>query len=194
MNIKPLLTPLLALGLLAGSLTAQADDYVIDTKGMHASIKFRVSHLGYSWLHGRFNQFSGEFSYDKSNPSNTQLSVSINTKSVDTNHAERDKHIRSDDFLDITKYPKATFVSTGFTAGNNGKGVLKGNFTLHGITKPIQISVTSIGEGKDPWGGYRIGFDGRATITMADYGILKNLGPASKDVELTFSIEGVRKQ
>jgi len=194
MNIKPFLTHIFAIGLLASSLSAQAADYTIDTKGMHASIKFKVSHLGYSWLHGRFNQFSGTFSYDKSKPNNTQLSVNINTKSVDTNHAERDKHIRSDDFLDIAKFPKATFVSTGFTAGKNGAGVLKGNFTLHGITKPIEISVTSIGQGKDPWGGYRIGFDGQTTITMADYGILKNLGPASKDVELTFSIEGVRKK
>ena len=193
MNIKPLLTHFLAIGLLASTFSAQAADYTIDTKGMHASIKFKVSHLGYSWLHGRFNQFSGEFSYDKSNPSNTQLSVSINTKSVDTNHAERDKHIRSDDFLDIAKFPKATFVSTGFIAGVNGKGVLKGNFTLHGVTKPLEIQVTSIGEGKDPWGGYRIGFDGSTKITMADYGIVKNLGPASKDVELTFSIEGVKK-
>lgn len=194
MNLKPLITNILALGLLASSFSALAADYTIDTKGMHASIKFKVSHLGYSWLHGRFNQFSGEFSYDPNNPSNTQLSVSINTKSVDTNHAERDKHIRSDDFLDIAKFPKATFVSTGFIAGKNGRGVLKGNFTLHGVTKPLEISVTSIGEGKDPWGGYRIGFDGSAKITMADYGIVKNLGPASKDVELTFSIEGVKKK
>lgn len=194
MNMQHFISPFLALGLLVSVHSTQAADYTIDTKGMHASIKFKVSHLGYSWLHGQFNQFSGEFSYDKSKPNSTQLSVSINTQSVDTNHAERDKHIRSDDFLDIAKFPKATFVSTGFTPGNNGEGVLKGNFTLHGVTRPLEISVTQIGEGKDPWGGYRIGFDGRAKITMSDYGIVKNLGPASKDVELTFSIEGVKKK
>ncbi len=194
MNIKPLITSILALGLMTSSINSQAADYVIDTKGMHASIKFKVSHLGYSWLYGRFNKFKGDFSYDEAQPNKTQLSISINTQSVDTNHALRDKHIRSDDFLDVAKFPQATFVSTGFTAGSNGKGILKGNFTLHGVTRPLEISVNKLGEGKDPWGGYRIGFEGHSKITMTDYGILKNLGPASKDVELILSIEGVKKK
>lgn len=192
MNKKSLVTAVLTLGFLISSFSAQAADYQIDVKGMHASIKFRVVHLGYSWLYGRFNQFDGQFNYDQKYPGKTTLSINIDTNSVDSNHAERDKHLRSDDFLNVDKYPTAQFVSTEFMAGTNGKGILKGKFTLNGVTNPLEIAVTKIGEGKDPWGGYRVGFEGSAKFTMSDYGILKNLGPASKDVELILSIEGVR--
>lgn len=194
MTIKQLLTPLLALGLLTSAVSIQADDYTIDTKGMHASIKFKVSHLGYSWVYGRFNKFNGQFSYDEAKPTATKLEVNIDTSSVDTNHAVRDKHLRSDDFLDVAKFPSAKFVSTSFSAGSNGEARLIGNLTLHGVTRPLAIALTKIGEGKDPWGGYRIGFEGSAKFTMADYGILKNLGPASKDVELILLIEGIKNK
>lgn len=74
-----------------------------------------------------------------------------------------------------------------------GAGILKGNFTLHGVTKPIIINVKYIGEGDDPWGGYRVGFEGTTRIALADYGITKNLGPASAELDLIFAIEGIRK-
>ncbi len=182
----------LSIGLLAGSMTAAAEDYVIDKKGMHASIKFRVQHLGYSWLYGRFNDFDGKFTVDDKAPEKNSVEVTINTKSVDSNHAERDKHLRSKDFLDVSQFPEAKFVSTGYTQGKDGKGVLKGDFTLHGVTKPIEIAVELVGAGDDPWGGYRRGFEGKTTFAMADYGIMKDLGPASKNVEMMLSIEGVR--
>ncbi len=191
-KLASLRASLLILGLFAGGMSAHADDYVIDTKGMHAAIQFRVAHLGYSWLYGRFNDFEGKFNYDESAPEKATLEVIIETSSVDSNHAERDKHLRGDDFLDVEKFPQAKFVSTNYIPGKEGSGILKGNFTLHGVTRPIEISVNSIGAGNDPWGGYRRGFHGSAKFAMADYGILKNLGPASKNVELILSIEGVR--
>ena len=175
------------------STTVMADEYVIDKKGMHAFIQFKISHLGYSWLWGRFNDFEGEFTYDKNNPSASKIEVTIKTNSIDSNHAERDKHLRSDDFLDVEKYPQSKFVSTSFSMDDDGTGELKGNFTLHGVTKPISIAVKYIGEGSDPWGGYRVGFEGTTRIALADYGITKNLGPASKELDLILSIEGVRK-
>ena len=184
---------LVAVGLLANSFAVQAEEFTIDTGGMHASIKFRVQHLGYSWLYGRFNDFSGTFSYDEAAPEKAALEVSIETKSVDSNHAERDKHLRSEDFLDVDKYPDAQFVSTGYAPGTDGAGVLTGDFTFHGVTMPIEIKVTSVGAGDDPWGGYRRGFEGSAMFAMADFGIMKNLGPKSKNVELMLSVEGVRK-
>lgn len=187
----------LAGALLASSIFAtpaiQAADYVIDTKGAHASINFRVSHLGYSWLEGRFNEFSGEFSYDENNPSASSVNVDITTASVDSNHAERDKHLRSDDFLDVSKYPQASFKSTGFAANSDGSGVLSGDLTLHGVTKPIDIQVTKIGQGDDPWGGYRAGFSGTTEFKMKDFGITKNLGPASETVYMELHVEGIRK-
>lgn len=175
------------------STSVLADNYVIDKKGMHASIQFKISHLGYSWLWGRFNDFEGSFSYDKNNPSDAKVTVTIDPSSVDSNHAERDKHLRGEDFLYVEKYPQSKFVSTSYTQNADGTGVLKGDFTLHGVTRPIVIDVKFTGEGKDPWGGYRAGFEGKTRIALADYGITKNLGPASKELDLILAIEGVRQ-
>lgn len=181
-----------ALALIA-AIPASAADYVIDTKGAHASVKFKISHLGYSWLYGRFNSFKGSFSYDEANPAASRVSVEIDTASVDSNHAERDKHLRSDDFLDVDKYPKAIFVSSGFQDQGDGKGLLNGDLTLHGVTKPISIEVVHVGSGKDPWGGFRSGFSGTTRLTLSDFGITKNLGPASTQVEMILDVEGVRQ-
>ena len=119
--------------------------------------------------------------------------MTIKTDSVDSNHAERDKHLRGENFLHVDKFPQARFVSTSFEQSNDGRGLLKGAFTLHGVTKPVAINVKYIGEGKDPWGGYRIGFEGTSRIALADFNITRNLGPASKELDLIFAIEGVRK-
>ena len=96
---------LIAGSVLLASSPLYAADYVIDTKGAHAAIEFRMSHLGYSWLTGRFNTFEGEFSYDEKNPNASKIEVRIDTTSLDSNHAERDKHLRSGDFLDTGKFP-----------------------------------------------------------------------------------------
>lgn len=193
MNLKTLTTSLLVAGLIFGSSALKAADYVIDTKDAHAFIQFRVQHLGYSWLYGRFNEFGGKFSYDEAAPEKASIEVNIKTSSVDTNHAERDKHIRSDDFLHVEKYPQAKFVSSSYTPGKDGTGTLKGNLTLHGVTKPVEIDVQFVGAGKDPWGGYRVGFEGKTRFAMADFGIMKNLGPKSKDVEMILSVEGIKQ-
>ena len=172
---------------------ALAEKYVIDTEGSHAFVLFRIQHLGYSWLSGRFNTFSGSFEYDENNPEKASVQVDIDVASIDSNHAERDKHLRGDDFLDVGKFPKARFVSTSFKDNGDGTAVLKGDFTLRGITKPVTIAVEHIGHGSDPWGGYRRGFEGTTRIALADYGIKYNLGPKSKEVELTLSVEGIRQ-
>ncbi len=172
---------------------APAADYVIDTAKAHAFIQFRIQHLGYSWLYGRFNQFDGTFSYDEKHPAGNQVEVNIATASIDSNHAERDKHLRSDDFLDVAKFPQARFVSTKFADTGDGKAVLSGALTLHGVTKPVVIAVQHIGQGDDPWGGYRAGFFGTTTLQLADFGITRDLGPASQEVELMLSVEGIRQ-
>ena len=191
---NPIRLTLIAGLTLAAAATTQAADYVIDTKGAHAFIQFHIKHLGYSWLVGRFNTFDGEFSYDENNPQTARVTVNIDPASVDSNHAERDKHLRDEDFLDVDKFPKAGFVSTGYRETGDGKGELQGELTLHGVTRPITIDVTHIGAGKDPWGGYRRGFEGRTSFALADFGIKKNLGPASKDVHLWLGVEGIRKE
>lgn len=191
--MKPWFKILAAVSAITINHQAWADDYNIDTDGAHAFIQFKIAHLGFSWILGRFNDFSGQFSYDENNPSKSKIKVTINTNSIDTNHAVRDKHLRDKKFLNVTKYPKAMFVSTSYLPAGIGKAILKGDFTLHGVTRPITIDVKSSGAGKDPWGGYRRGFEGSTKITLADYNITYNLGPAAKEVELFFTFEGIRQ-
>jgi len=198
MRTKRLLAPLLlTLTLtLTLALPAQAaESYVIDTKGQHAFIQFKIKHLGYSWLIGHFNSFSGSFSYDEANPANNSVQVEIDVDSLFSNHAERDKHLRSPDFFDIANFPKASFVSSGYEDKGDGKGVLTGTLSLRGVTKQISIEVSQIGAGNDPWGGYRRGFEGSTTLHLSDYNMVKGsmLGPVAENVEIYLSIEGVRQ-
>ncbi len=184
----------IAIPTLAPSLAQAAPErYVIDTEGAHAFIQFRIKHLGYSWLYGRFNAFSGTFTYDPDDTSASQVQVDIKMASLDSNHAERDKHLRGSDFLDVGKYPTATFKSTSYKETGFNKGVLEGKLTLKGITKPIKIDVERIGNGPDPWGGYRRGFEGRTEFALKDFGIDYNLGPASRTVEMMLTVEGIRQ-
>lgn len=192
MKTRLITSLLLSLAIALPSL-ATAADYTIDTKGAHAFIQFRIKHLGYSWLSGRFNNFAGSFSYDEANPGASKIEVTIKTASIDSNHAERDKHLRGKDFLEVDKFPEARFVSTAYKQNGDNTAVLSGNLTLHGVTRPVKIAVTQIGHGPDPWGGYRRGFEGTTTLKLADYNIDYDLGPASREVELTLSVEGIRQ-
>lgn len=185
---------LITVWFIAGVGAIHAAEYKLDTKGAHAFIQFKIKHLGYSWLLGRFNRFDGGFSYDEQNPAAAKVSVTIDTASIDSNHAERDKHLRGKDFLDVKQYPQAKFVSTGFEDTGDGKAVLKGDLTLHGVTRAIEMAVEHIGHGPDPWGGYRRGFSATTMLTLSDFNINYNLGPASRQVELFISVEGIKVQ
>ena len=174
---------------LAGS-PLQAAEYTVDPS--HAFIQFRISHLGYSVLAGRFNDFDGTFSWDRGNPGASVINMNIRTASVDTNWAERDKHIRGEDFLDVDRYPDASFRSTKFT-GDAASGKLEGTLTLHGVSKPVTLEVKAVGEGDDPWGGYRAGFAGTTTIDRTDFGISYDLGPTANTMQFDLFIEGIRQ-
>jgi polyisoprenoid-binding protein YceI len=191
MKFAPFFAVLLAATLALAS-SASAADYVIDTDRAHASINFRIKHLGFSWLTGRFNDFSGTFSYDEAHPEASKVKVVIDTDSVDTNHAERDKHLRGKDFLDTANHPKAVFESTAVKM-NGDKATIIGNLTLRGVTKQIEIAAQPVGGGADPWGGYRQGFIGTTRLPLKDFGINYDLGPASQEVELTLNVEGIRQ-
>ena len=185
---------MLLLGL--GALPVQAaEHYVIDTEGMHAFITFRVQHLGFSWLEGRFNRFRGTFDYDEANPANNRVEVEIDVASLDSNHAERDKHLRSARFFDVKKYPKATFVSTAWVDHGDGTATLKGRFTLRGVTRDIELDVTRMGAGKDPWGGYRRGFEATTTLKLSDYKMKEGhiLGKVAENIRIWISLEGIRQ-
>ena len=171
---------------------AMAADYVIDKEGQHAFVNFKISHLGYSYIYGTFKDFDGSFSFDEKNPEASKIKVTLKTASVDTNHAERDKHIKSADFLNVSKNPTTTFESTSIKSTGQGTADVTGNLTLNGVTKPVVIQAKFVGEGDDPWGGYRAGFKGATTIKLKDFAIQKDLGPASQEAQLIISFEGVR--
>lgn len=187
---KTILATGLAMAMLA-PLSASAADYVIDTKGAHASINFKVSHLGYSFIKGRFNTFDGNFSYDPANVEASSITVNVDTTSLDSNHAERDKHIRSSDFIDAGKFSSATFTSSKVVDKGDGSFDLIGDLNLHGVTKPITINAEVIGQGQDPWGGERAGFIGTTRLELADFNI-PVMGDSSY-VDMELHVEGIKK-
>ena len=190
MLLKPMplwTLPFLCLGFLQNQ--AIAEDFLIDTEKDHAFVQFKASHLGYSFVMGRFNEFAGTFSYDEADPSQARVNITIDTASIDTNHAERDKHLRSGDFFDADRYPTITFDSTAFEEADNGTGKLTGDLSLHGVVRPVTIDVRHIGHGDDPWGGYRRGLEGITHLDSAEYGFPGWVG----DVEIYLVVEGIRQ-
>lgn len=127
------------------------------------------------------------------NPAADKVNVTINTTSVDTNHAERDKHLRSADFLNTAKYPQATFTSTSVKKDGDELDIT-GDLTLNGVTKPVTLEAKLIGQGDDPWGGKRAGFEAEGKIKLKDFNIKTDLGPASQEVDLIISVEGVQQK
>ena len=191
--IHPMKSGLAAGLLLGGALVATnvtAAEYGIDVSGMHAAILFKASHIGISFVTGRFNRFDGTFSWDEAKPAASSVDVTIQVDSLDTNHAERDKHLRSKDYLNAEQNPTAHFKSKKYDGDASG-GKLSGDLTLNGVTKEIVINVTKIGEGKDPWGGYRAGFQGKTVLTSAEFGWTTPSFP--KTVEMEFILEGKQK-
>ena len=187
----------LAIGSALLSANVMAADYVVDKEGQHAFVDFKISHLGYSYIIGTFKDIDGKFSFDAAKPEASKIEFNVRTASVFTNHAERDKHIASGDFLNVGKFADAKFVSTSVKpTGKNAAGKdtadVAGNLTLLGVTKPIVVKATFLGEGKDPWGGYRAGFEGTTSIKRSDFGKQKDLGPASDAVDLYVTFEGVK--
>nr|WP_133735695.1 YceI family protein [Halospina denitrificans] len=187
-------TALVGAGLFSSAAFADehGGTYAFDRDGQHQFIQFRISHLGFSTLYGRFNDFDGEFTYDAENPEDSSVEVTVDTASVDSNHSERDKHLRGEDFLYVSEYPKATFESTDVEMHDDDSATVTGDLTLRGVTKEIELDMELIKHGVDPWENYRMGFEGTTTLTLDDFGIPENL-PEADQVELMLSVEGIRQ-
>ncbi|RFA30751.1 hypothetical protein CAI21_04380 [Alkalilimnicola ehrlichii] len=175
---------------LSNSAFAEVKEYKVDPT--HSFVMFSISHLGFSFVEGRFNELSGEFTYDSDNPANSDITMRVNTASIDSNHAERDRHLRASDYLHVSRHPEATFTTTRFEP-NGDDGILHGDLTLYGTTQPIEVDVKFVGAGEDPWGGYRRGYVGTTTITLSDFGMNFQLGPDAETTDLRFVIEGIRQ-
>lgn len=188
--IKTALRSILAFGLLAGSAFA-ADTYNVDHD--HSNFLFKIQHLGVSNTIGRFNEFSGTFSLDTKDPSKSSISLTIQTASVDSNAKKRDDHLRSPDFFDATTFPTLTFVGKTYEKVSDTVFKVTGDVTLHGVTKPLTITITKVGEGSDPWGGFRQGWSSSFTLKRSDFGMNFMQGGIGDEVSISVEIEGVRK-
>jgi polyisoprenoid-binding protein YceI len=171
-----------------------------DVDPVHSSVTFKVRHL-VSKVQGRFTEFSGTVDFDAENPANSKAQAVIKTASITTNNERRDNHLKSPDFFDAEAYPEITFKSTKVEAAGDGF-MVTGDFTMHGVTKPITLDVEFLGIGDHPMGkGAQVaGFTATATINRQDWGVkwnkvFDNGGTLlSDEVELLIEVEAVHSE
>jgi len=168
-----------------------AGSYVLDKE--HASLIAKIPHLGgFSRFTLRFDKLDGAFTYDPANWRSTKLMFSVDPASVDTGAPAFNKQIAG--FLDVSKYPTITFVSTGIEEGENGQGTVTGDLTFHGVTKPVTLNVTFNGVGSGILGvGTRVGFSGTTRINRTEFGESAVRQFAGDDVDLIFEVEFAKK-
>jgi polyisoprenoid-binding protein YceI len=166
-----------------------AGAYEVD--GVHSSVLFRAKHFGVSYFYGAFSKVSGSFTADAAKPENSKVSVEIDTDSVDSRNSGRDGHLKSPSFLDVKQFPSATFVSKSVKKKGERTFTVAGDFTLHGVTKPVTLEMEEVGAAKTPKGA-RAGFHGILTIQRSDYGITFMADALSDEVQITISLEGVQ--
>jgi polyisoprenoid-binding protein YceI len=170
---------------------AAADEYTIDAA--HSSVSFKIKHMGLSYVHGRFNAFSGGFSVDSADPTKTSFKMSIKSQSVDTNNQGRDGHLRGPDFFNAKQYASIDFKSSSVKPVKGGYEVT-GDLTLHGETKPITFTLEGGEIMKDPRSGQRTGFFGDFKINRNDFGVGKNMQMLGEDVHISIGFEGTKKK
>ncbi|MEJ2043298.1 MAG: YceI family protein [Reinekea sp.] len=180
MILKTILTAGAAIAL---TTSVYAADYKLDPS--HTSANFTVGHMGFSKTTGRFDEIEGSFTDTAGSES---VNVTIKASSIDSNFEPRDKHLRSPDFFDVKQYPTITFKSTSVT-----KDKLVGELTMHGKTKPVTLDLEMVGEGDDPWGGYRKGYSATGTIKRSEWGINYGIPGISDEIELVLHVEGIRQ-
>ena len=165
----------------------------------HTTIGFHARHAMVAKVRGSFGTFEGSFTLDGANPSASSAQVTIQADSIDTRTADRDAHIKSADFLDVENFPTLTFTSTAVKYSGDDKFVLTGDLTVHGVTKSVDIDVTFNGVGPDPWGGTRIGFEGKTEISRKDFGLTWNAALetggvlVSDTIKIELEVEGVKQ-
>jgi polyisoprenoid-binding protein YceI len=176
--------------LFPGPAALGAGTYQVDKT--HSAVIFRVKHLKVSYFYGRFNDISGTYTLDAESPENSVIDITVKADSLDTNSADRDKHMKSAEFFDVEKFPEMRFKSrTVKKSGENGFRV-EGDLTFHGETRPVAVDLEYVGEGKT-FLGERSGFHTTLTIQRADYGMDAMLTGLGNEVQLIISIEGVKK-
>jgi len=140
----------------------------------HSRIGFVARHAMVTKVRGGFNEFEGSGSFDADNPSAASLQLTIQANSIDTRNADRDGHLRSNDFFDMETYPEITFASTSVEQTDDDEYNVTGDLTIKGVTNPVTIEFEFTGAATDPFGNDRIGLEGKTTVNRKDWGIVWN--------------------
>lgn len=168
----------------------EATTYGVDL--VHSNILFKCKHLGVSYQYGRFDKFSGSFTLGD-DAASSNVSIMVDPASVNSNHEGRDKHLRSADYFNVKQFPEMKFQSTKITKGEGDAYTVVGDLSFHGVTKEVSMDVTKVGEvDAGERMGQRAGFVGSFTIDRMDYGVESSPDSLGHDVELMFSIEGIK--
>ncbi len=149
--------------------TALTGSYTIDPS--HSRVGFIARHAMVTKVRGSFNDFEGSGYFDAENPANSRAKLTIKAASIDTRNADRDNHLRSNDFFDMETYPELTYASTAVEPLDAEHYRVTGDLTIKGVTKPVTIDFEYTGTAVDPYGNTRVGFEGKATINRKDWGV-----------------------
>lgn len=136
----------------------------------HSEVQFKVKHLMISTVTGSFNEFGAEAEMVGDDLTNATVRFWANTGSVNTNDANRDKHLAGPDFFDAGQFPKLTFTSTSITRNGDAFKV-SGDLTIKGVTKPVTLNAEWAGIAKDPWGNTKAGLTLGGRIDRKDWGL-----------------------
>ncbi|MBS2965814.1 polyisoprenoid-binding protein [Actinocrinis puniceicyclus] len=176
--------------------TALTGAYSIDP--VHSRIGFTARHAMVTKVHGSFSRFTGAGTFDVEDPSRSTLQLTIDGASIDTHNADRDAHLRSNDFLDLEHYPQITFNSTSVQQVEPDTYRVTGDLTIKGVTRPVTFDLVYTGSAVDPYGNQRVGWEGRTTINRKDWGVNWNAALeaggmlVSEKVTLEFDISAVK--
>lgn len=140
---------------------------------VHSEVGFVARHLVVTKVRGHFQSFSGTITVPD-NPLEAKVTAEIDASSVDTGQPDRDNHLRSSDFFDVETFPTWTFTSTSITPEKGDEFTLRGELTMHGVTKPVEIALEFGGVTPDPWGGTRAAFSGETELNRKDFGLTWN--------------------
>jgi polyisoprenoid-binding protein YceI len=165
---------------------APSGTYVMDPS--HASVTFKINHLGFSHFTGRFDKLEGTLNYNSNAPEQSALDVTVYPNSVNTNSVKLDDELRGDKWFDVIKFPRATYHVTKIERTGATTGKISGDFTLHGVTRTVVLDATLVGTGIHPFTKKQVlGFSAVGTINRSDFGV-PNLTPMVGD-EVTLQIE-----
>ena len=164
----------------------------------HSSVRFSVDHMVISQVEGQFTSYDGNVKTTKDDFSDAEINLNIDLNSINTADEKRDGHLKSADFFDTANYPNMKFVSTSVTTTANGKYNLKGNLTLHGVTKEVTLAMSYGGTVKDPWGNTKAGLKVTGKINRTDFGLKYNAAMETgglligEEVEITCKVELIK--